>query len=86
MKRFLAGILKKMSEPRYERLLVVLLPCIALAICTLILMPQVKLYLANRAAAIEALSAPADEKSSQSDELTEAYLSVYSEGEDLLIS
>ena len=87
MKRFLAGILKKMSEPRYERLLVVLLPCIALAICAFILMPQVKLYLANRAAAIEALSAaPADDKNSQPDELTDAYLSVYSEGEDLLIS
>ena len=42
-----------MSEPRYERLLVVLLPCIALAICAFILTPQVKLYLANRAAAME---------------------------------
>ena len=64
-----------MSEPQYERLLVVLLPCIALAICAFILTPQVKLYLANRAAAIEALSAaPADDKNSQPDEFTDAYL------------
>lgn len=87
MKKHLAHFAAWAQNEKNERLLVILLPLAALALCALILAPQLTVYRANRAAALDRLSrqaAQSEQTSSASGErLT---LSASSAGEDMYIS
>ncbi len=87
MKDFFAKLLEKASQPKIERLLMILLPCLALAICAAILSPSISVYRANKTAALNALNAtPEPTPIQEQEDWTQLYLNATSTSEDLYIT
>lgn len=89
MKKIIAHILHWARKSENEIILMIGLPCVALIISALILAPQLAVYRANRAAAMQALrdkGASASETSGEFEEITDLYLTATSTGEDMFIS
>lgn len=88
MRKFFSALSELLRKPQYERLLVIMLPCIAVAVSAAIVAPQLSIYRANRAAALSELAdsqAPQGSAQEQSD-WPQLYLNAYSTGEDMYIS
>ena len=69
MRNFFRRLWEKMNEPRNERVLVILLPCLSVIVAVLILLPRLRYYSAQRAeptpteaVAASAFDAPADQE------------------------
>ena len=69
MKDFFRRLWEKMNEPKNERVLIILLPCLSIVIAALILLPRLCYYSAQRAeqtpteaVAASAFDAPADQE------------------------
>lgn len=65
MKDFFRRLWEKMNEPRNERVLIILLPCLSIIVAGLILLPRLRSYSAQRAeptstVAASVFDAPAD--------------------------
>lgn len=89
MKDFFTRLMHWTRDERHERLLIILLPCLAAAISALILAPELTVYRANRAAAMQSVrerstaeTAPSDAQSAE----IPVYISATSAGEDMFIS
>ncbi|MBP3539702.1 MAG: hypothetical protein J6J62_07645 [Oscillospiraceae bacterium] len=88
MKNFVAKLRSLIIK--YEKPLIIILPCLAALISLLIIIPPLSVYIANRQAARDALPTaaqdmPQESAAPESDAL-QVYLSAYSTGEDMLIS
>ena len=92
MKNFLAGLWEKINSPGYSRPLMIILPCFAVLISLLIVVPPLNVYMANmRAASMPAVqeSAAAEtpvQTGSADTGLRTVRLTAYSQGEDLFIT
>lgn len=90
MKNTLAKLRELITN--YERWLIIILPSLAVLISILIVAPPLSVYMANRRAAREALSATEDvstppiETEPSNTEPVAVYLTAYSTGKDMLIS
>lgn len=89
MKEFFKRLLRWAQDEHHERLLIIILPCLAIAVSALIVAPQLTVYRANRAAAMQYVQ----ERSSSENEPVGAdsadipvYISAASAGEDMFIS
>lgn len=89
MKKHLAQIIKWLRKPESEKLLMIVLPCVALIISALILTPTIAVYKANRTAAMEALrenSAPDSADITTRQYISDIHLTAVSTGEDMFIT
>ena len=89
MKEFFSRLLRWARDERHERLIIIILPCLAVAVSALILAPQLTVYRANRAAAMQSvreLNAAESADADSSGAPVQVYLSATSSGEDMFIS
>lgn len=86
MRKLLTDLVAWARQEKNERMLVIVLPVIALIACALILAPQISVYKANRAAAMDALRAQSERKSEQTAYTGEVSLRAVSNGEDMYIT
>ena len=89
MKDFFSRLLRWAHDERHERLIIIILPCLAVAVSALILAPQLTVYRANRAAAMQSVRERSAAESADTDasgDPVEVYLSAVSAGEDMFIS
>lgn len=86
MRKLLTNLVAWARQEKNERLLVIMLPMIALIVCALILAPQISVYKANRAAAMDALRAQSERESADAAYTGEVALRAVSNGEDMYIS
>lgn len=88
MKNFVAKLRSLIIK--YEKPLIIILPCLAALISLLIIIPPLSVYIANRQAARDALPTAAQDMPQESaapeSNALQVYLSAYSTGEDMLIS
>ena len=87
MRNFFIRLLRWSRDERHERLLIIILPCLAVMVSALIIAPQLAVYRANRAAAMQAVR----ERSAAENAGTDAgsaklFISAASSGEDMFIS
>ena len=83
MKEFFSRLLRWARDERHERLIIIILPCLAVAISALILAPQLTVYRANRAAAMQSVRERSAAESADTDASgnpVEVYLSAVSAG------
>lgn len=89
MKNFFTRLLQWARDERHKRLIVIILPCLALIISALILAPQLSVYRANRAAAMQSVRERSMTDSADTSLVSapvQVYLSASSAGEDMFIS
>lgn len=86
MRKLLTDLVAWARQEKNERMLVIVLPVIALITCALILAPQISVYKANRAAAMDALRAQSERESAVKAYAGEVSLRAVSNGEDMYIT
>lgn len=86
MRKLLTDLVAWARQEKNERMLVIVLPLIALIVCALILAPQISVYKANRAAAMDALRAQSERESADAAYTGEVSLRAVSNGEDMYIT